>query len=133
VAKLTFHCRTFLSQPSEDLGIKLENVTRDMLGRAKKVIVEKENTTIVDGVGKEADIEGHCGQIRVQIEETTSDYDRGKLQERLAKLAGGVAMHATKAAVEEGIEFDVQPVRTANVGLDSASKPLSLLKTHPHS
>ncbi|MBV8408224.1 MAG: chaperonin GroEL, partial [Alphaproteobacteria bacterium] len=110
---------------SEDLGIKLENVTLDMLGKAKKVIVEKENTTIVDGAGKKADIEGRCGQIRAQIEETTSDYDREKLQERLAKLAGGVAiikvggatevevkekkdrvddaMHATKAAVEEGI------------------------------
>src|SRR5262249_26226525 len=110
---------------SEDLGIKLENVTLDMLGKAKNVIVEKENTTIVDGAGKEADIGGRCAQIRQQIEETTSDYDREKLQERLAKLAGGVAiikvggatevevkekkdrvddaMHATKAAVEEGI------------------------------
>jgi chaperonin GroEL len=110
---------------SEDLGIKLENVTLDMLGKAKTVIVEKENTTIVAGAGKKADIEGRCGQIRAQIEETTSDYDREKLQERLAKLAGGVAiikvggatevevkekkdrvddaMHATKAAVEEGI------------------------------
>jgi len=110
---------------SEDLGIKLENVTLDMLGKAKKVIVEKENTTIVDGSGKKADLEGRITQIRAQIEETTSDYDREKLQERLAKLAGGVAiikvggatetevkekkdrvddaMHATKAAVEEGI------------------------------
>ena len=110
---------------SEDLGIKLENVTLDMLGKAKKVIIEKENTTIVDGAGKKADIEGRCNQIRAQIEETTSDYDREKLQERLAKLAGGVAvirvggatevevkerkdrvddaMHATRAAVEEGI------------------------------
>jgi len=110
---------------SEDLGIKLENVTLDMLGKAKKVIVEKENTTIVDGSGKKADLEGRISQIRAQIEETTSDYDREKLQERLAKLAGGVAiikvggateievkekkdrvddaMHATKAAVEEGI------------------------------
>jgi chaperonin GroEL len=110
---------------SEDLGIKLENVTLDMLGQAKKVRVEKENTTIIDGGGKKADIEGRCGQIRQQIEETTSDYDREKLQERLAKLAGGVAiirvggatevevkerkdrvddaMHATRAAVEEGI------------------------------
>src|SRR3989454_7124569 len=76
---------------SEDLGIKLENVTLDMLGKAKKVIVEKENTTIVDGGGKKADIEARCNQIRQQIEETTSDYDREKLQERLAKLAGGVA------------------------------------------
>ncbi len=110
---------------SEDLGIKLENVTLDMLGRAKKVVIEKENTTIVDGAGSKADIEARVGQIKAQIEETTSDYDREKLQERLAKLAGGVAvirvggatevevkekkdrvddaMHATKAAVEEGI------------------------------
>jgi chaperonin GroEL len=110
---------------SEDLGIKLENVTLDMLGSAKKVRVEKENTTIIDGGGKKADIEGRCTQIRQQVEETTSDYDREKLQERLAKLAGGVAvirvggstevevkerkdrvddaMHATRAAVEEGI------------------------------
>jgi chaperonin GroEL len=110
---------------SEDLGIKLENVTLDMLGSAKKVRVEKENTTIIDGAGQKSDIEGRCTQIRQQIEETTSDYDREKLQERLAKLAGGVAvirvggsteievkerkdrvddaMHATRAAVEEGI------------------------------
>jgi len=110
---------------SEDLGIKLENVTLDMLGSAKKVRVEKENTTIIDGAGKKSDIEGRCTQIRQQIEETTSDYDREKLQERLAKLAGGVAiirvggateievkerkdlvddaMHATRAAVEEGV------------------------------
>jgi chaperonin GroEL len=110
---------------SEELGIKLESVTLDMLGRAKRVIVEKETTTIVGGAGKKKDIEGRCSQIRAQIEETTSDYDREKLQERLAKLAGGVAvirvggatevevkerkdrvddaMHATKAAVEEGI------------------------------
>ncbi len=110
---------------SEDLGIKLENVTLAMLGRAKKVHIEKENTTIVEGVGEKADIQGRCGQIRAQIEETTSDYDREKLQERLAKLAGGVAvirvggstevevkerkdrvddaLHATRAAVEEGI------------------------------
>jgi chaperonin GroEL len=110
---------------SEDLGIKLENVTLDMLGQSKKVRVEKENTTIIDGGGKKADIEGRCTQIRQQIEETTSDYDREKLQERLAKLAGGVAiirvggatevevkerkdlvddaMHATRAAVEEGV------------------------------
>jgi chaperonin GroEL len=110
---------------SEDLGVKLENVTLDMLGKAKKVRVEKENTTIVDGAGKKTDIQARIGQIRQQIEETTSDYDREKLQERLAKLAGGVAvirvggstevevkerkdrvddaMHATRAAVEEGI------------------------------
>src|SRR5262250_3013502 len=110
---------------SEDLGIKLENVTLAMLGRAKKVMIEKENTTIVNGAGKKADIEARVAQIKAQIEETTSDYDREKLQERLAKLAGGVAvirvggatevevkerkdrvddaMHATRAAVEEGI------------------------------
>ena len=110
---------------SEDLGIKLEKVTLDMLGRAKKVMIEKENTTIVEGAGKKADIEARIAQIKAQIEETTSDYDREKLQERLAKLAGGVAvirvggatevevkerkdrvddaMHATRAAVEEGI------------------------------
>ena len=110
---------------SDDVGIKLENVTLDMLGRAKKVSIEKENTTIIDGVGAKADIDGRVAQIRAQIEETTSDYDREKLQERLAKLAGGVAvirvggstevevkekkdrvddaLHATRAAVEEGI------------------------------
>ncbi len=110
---------------SEDLGIKLETVTLDMLGRAKKVVIEKENTTIVDGVGAKAEIEARVAQIKAQVEETTSDYDREKLQERLAKLAGGVAvirvggatevevkekkdrvddaMHATRAAVEEGI------------------------------
>jgi chaperonin GroEL len=110
---------------SEDLGIKLENVTLAMLGRAKKVSITKENTTIVDGAGKKKEIEGRVGQIKQQIEETTSDYDREKLQERLAKLAGGVAviriggvteievkekkdrvddaLNATRAAVEEGI------------------------------
>jgi len=110
---------------SEDLGIKLENVTIAMLGRTKKVMIDKENTTIVNGAGKKADIEARVAQIKAQIEETTSDYDREKLQERLAKLAGGVAvirvggateievkerkdrvddaMHATRAAVEEGI------------------------------
>ena len=110
---------------SEDLGIKLENVVLNMLGRAKKVTIEKENTTIVNGAGKKADIEARITQIKAQIEETTSDYDREKLQERLAKLAGGVAvirvggateievkerkdrvddaLHATRAAVEEGI------------------------------
>src|ERR671910_1874334 len=77
---------------SEDLGIKIENVTLDMLGRAKRVLIEKENTTIVDGSGKKADIEARVSQIKAQIEETTSDYDREKLQERLAKLAGGVAV-----------------------------------------
>jgi chaperonin GroEL len=110
---------------SEDLGIKLENVSIDMLGRAKRVRVEKENTTIIDGSGKKKEIEGRVSQIKVQIEETTSDYDKEKLQERLAKLAGGVAvikvggatevevkerkdrvddaLNATRAAVEEGI------------------------------
>ena len=110
---------------SEDLGIKLENVALPMLGRAKRVRIDKENTTIVDGAGKKADIQGRCAQIKAQIEETTSDYDREKLQERLAKLAGGVAvirvggatevevkekkdrvddaLNATRAAVEEGI------------------------------
>ncbi|TCR65038.1 chaperonin GroEL [Bosea sp. BK604] len=110
---------------SEDLGIKLETVTLNMLGRAKKVRIEKENTTIIDGAGKKKDIEGRVSQIKAQIEETTSDYDREKLQERLAKLAGGVAvirvggatevevkekkdrvddaLNATRAAVEEGI------------------------------
>jgi chaperonin GroEL len=110
---------------AEDLGIKLENVTLQMLGRAKRVRIEKENTTIIDGAGKKADIQARIAQIKAQIEETTSDYDKEKLQERLAKLAGGVAiirvggstevevkekkdrvddaMHATKAAVEEGI------------------------------
>jgi chaperonin GroEL len=110
---------------AEDLGIKLENVTLQMLGRAKRVRIEKENTTIIGGAGKKADIEGRIAQIKAQIEDTTSDYDKEKLQERLAKLAGGVAvirvggstevevkekkdrvddaMHATKAAVEEGI------------------------------
>ncbi len=77
---------------SEDLGIKLENVTLDMLGRAKRCRIEKENTTIIDGVGKKADIAGRISQIKAQIEETTSDYDKEKLQERLAKLAGGVAV-----------------------------------------
>ena len=110
---------------SEDLGIKLENVTLDMLGSSKRVVISKDETTIIDGAGKTSDIQGRCGQIRNQIEETTSEYDREKLQERLAKLAGGVAvirvggateievkdrkdrvddaMHATRAAVEEGI------------------------------
>ena len=110
---------------SEDLGIKLENVTLDMLGTAKKVHIDKDNTTIIDGAGKKKDIESRVTQLKAQVEETTSDYDREKLQERLAKLAGGVAiikvggateievkerkdrvedaMHATKAAVEEGV------------------------------
>ena len=129
---------------SEDLGIKLENVTLAMLGRAKKVMIEKENTTIVNGAGKKADIEARITQIKAQIEETTSDYDREKLQERLAKLAGGVAvirvggatevevkerkdrvddaMHATRAAVEEGI------LPGGGVALLRAIKVLSKLK-----
>src|SRR5947209_10780885 len=129
---------------SEDLGIKLENVTLDMLGRAKRVRIEKENTTIIDGAGKKKDIEARVTQIKQQIEETTSDYDREKLQERLAKLAGGVAvirvggasevevkerkdrvddaMHATKAAVEEGI------VPGGGVALLYATKALDALK-----
>src|ERR1700757_2571387 len=110
---------------SEDLGIKLENVTLDMLGTAKKVLIDKESTTIINGAGKKTDIAARCTQLRAQIEETTSDYDKEKLEERLAKLAGGVAvirvggateievkerkdrvddaMHATRAAVEEGV------------------------------
>jgi chaperonin GroEL len=130
---------------SEDLGIKLENVTLDMLGRAKRVRVEKENTTIIDGAGAKQDIQARVGQIKAQIEETTSDYDREKLQERLAKLAGGVAvirvggstevevkekkdrvddaMHATKAAVEEGI------VPGGGVALLRAKAAVSKLKT----
>jgi len=110
---------------SEDLGIKLENVKLEDLGRAKRIVIDKENTTIVEGAGKKADIQGRIAQIRKEIDDTTSDYDREKLQERLAKLAGGVAvinvgaatetemkekkarvedaLHATRAAVEEGI------------------------------
>jgi chaperonin GroEL len=129
---------------SEDLGIKLETVTLAMLGRAKRVIMEKENTTVVEGAGNAEDIKGRCGQIRAQIEETTSDYDREKLQERLAKLAGGVAvirvggatevevkerkdrvddaLHATRAAVEEGI------VPGGGVALARASLILAQLK-----
>ncbi|MGO7371275.1 chaperonin GroEL [Rhizobium ruizarguesonis] len=130
---------------SEDLGIKLESVTLDMLGRAKKVSIEKENTTIIDGSGAKSDIEGRVAQIRAQIEETTSDYDREKLQERLAKLAGGVAvirvggstevevkekkdrvddaLHATRAAVEEGI------LPGGGVALLRAVKALDNVKT----
>src|SRR5438477_10573190 len=85
---------------SEDLGIKLENVTTAMLGRAKKVIIEKEKTTIVGGAGKKKEIEARVGQIKTQIEETTSDYDREKLQERRAKLAGGVAVIRVGGATE---------------------------------
>ncbi len=129
---------------SEDIGVKLESVTLDWLGQAKKVVIDKENTTIIEGAGKEEDIKARIKQIRTQIEETTSDYDREKLQERLAKLAGGVAvikvgaatetelkekkarvedaMHATKAAVEEGI------VPGGGVALLRAGKALDNLK-----
>jgi chaperonin GroEL len=131
---------------SADLGIKLENVTVNMLGRAKKVTIDKETTTIVSGLGKKADIQARISQIKAQIEETTSDYDREKLQERLAKLAGGVAvlrvggateievrerkdrvddaMHATRAAVEEGI------LPGGGVALLRAIKALEKLKVH---
>ena len=131
---------------SADLGIKLENVTVNMLGRAKKVMIDKENTTIVGGAGKKADIQARIAQIKAQIEETTSDYDREKLQERLAKLAGGVAvlrvggaseievkerkdrvddaMHATRAAVEEGI------LPGGGVALLRAGEALKKLRTH---
>jgi len=133
---------------SEELGIKLENVKLDMLGKAKKVVITKEETTIIDGAGKKADIQGRCSQIRAQIEETTSDYDREKLQERLAKLAGGVAvirvggatevevkerkdrvedaMHATRAAVEEGI------LPGGGLALLYAAKSLEGLKGENH-
>ena len=129
---------------SEDLGIKLESVTLDMLGSAKKVLITKEETTVVDGAGEKKEIEGRCTQIRAQVEETTSDYDKEKLQERLAKLAGGVAvirvggatevevkerkdrvedaMNATRAAVEEGI------VAGGGVALLYASKALDGVK-----
>lgn len=129
---------------SEDLGIKLETVTLDMLGKAKKIIIDKENTTIIDGAGKKKEIEGRCTQIRAQMDETSSDYDKEKLAERLAKLAGGVAvirvggatevevkerkdrvedaMHATRAAVEEGI------VAGGGVALLYAIKSLEKLK-----
>ena len=131
---------------STDLGIKLENVTLNMLGRAKKVMIDKENTTIVNGAGKKADIQARIAQLKAQIEETTSDYDKEKLQERLAKLAGGVAvlrvggateievkerkdrvddaMHATRAAVEEGI------LPGGGVALLRASEALKKLRTH---
>jgi chaperonin GroEL len=132
---------------SEDLGIKLENVTLDMLGRAKRVRIDKENTVIVDGAGAKADIQARCSQIKAQVEETTSEYDREKLQERLAKLAGGVAvikvggvtevevkerkdrvddaLNATRAAVEEGI------VPGGGIALLRAKKAVELLK-HPN-
>src|SRR5216684_1408178 len=131
---------------SEDLGIKLDKVTVSMLGRAKKAVIEKENTTIVNGAGKKADIDARIKQIKAQIEETTSDYDKEKLQERLAKLAGGVAvlkvgaatevelkerkdrvddaMHATRAAVEEGI------LPGGGVALLRATEVLKKVRTH---
>src|SRR4051812_12588354 len=131
---------------SEDLGIKLDKVTINMLGKAKKVMIEKENTTIVNGAGKKADIEARIAQIKTQIEETTSDYDQEKLQERLAKLAGGVAvirvggasevevkerkdrvddaMHATRAAVEEGI------LPGGGVALLRATEVLKKVRSH---
>jgi chaperonin GroEL len=132
---------------AEELGLKLENVTLKDLGRAKRIEIDKDNTTIIDGAGKKADIEGRCNEIRKQVEETTSDYDREKLQERLAKLAGGVAvikvgaatetemkekkarvedaMHATRAAVEEGI------VPGGGVALLRAQKALDGLDLDP--
>jgi chaperonin GroEL len=130
---------------SEDLGIKLENVTLDMLGKARRVRVEKEHTTVIDGAGAKKDIAGRCSQIKQQIDDTTSDYDREKLQERLAKLAGGVAvirvggatesevkekkelvddaLNATRAAVEEGI------VPGGGVALLRAKKAVEALKS----
>jgi chaperonin GroEL len=129
---------------SEDLGIKLESVTLEDLGRAKRVVIDRDNTTLIDGAGKKSDIEGRCQQLRSQIDETTSDYDREKLQERLAKLAGGVAvvkvgaateaemkekkarfedaLNATRAAVEEGV------VAGGGVALLRAEKALDGLK-----
>src|SRR6185369_10472330 len=129
---------------SEDLGIKLENVKLEDLGRAKKITIDKDNTTIVEGVGKQSDLEGRVKTLRAQMEDTTSDYDREKLQERLAKLVGGVAvikvgaatetemkekkarvedaMHATRAAVEEGI------VPGGGVALARSSAALDKLK-----
>jgi chaperonin GroEL len=129
---------------AEELGLKLENVTLKDLGRAKKVVVDKDNTTIIDGAGAKKEIEGRCNEIRKQIEETTSDYDREKLQERLAKLVGGVAvvkvgaatetemkekkarvedaLHATRAAIEEGI------VPGGGVALIRAQKALDDVK-----
>jgi chaperonin GroEL len=96
---------------SEDIGIKLENVTLEMLGRAKKVSITKENTTIVDGAGKKKEIEGRIAQIKAQIEETSSDYDREKLQERLAKLAGGVAVIRVGGSTEVGSQGTQGPRR----------------------
>jgi len=133
---------------AEELGIKLENITLQDLGRAKRIVVDKDNTTIIDGAGKKADIEGRIKQMRAQIEETTSDYDREKLQERLAKLVGGVAvirvgaateiemkekkarvedaLHATRAAVEEGV------VPGGGVALIRALSSLDNLRASEH-
>ena len=133
---------------SEDLGIKLESVTLNMLGRSKKIAITKDDTTIISGAGKKTEIEARCNQIRAQVEETTSDYDKEKLQERLAKLAGGVAvirvggateievkerkdrvddaMHATRAAVEEGV------VAGGGVALLHSTKALANLKLDNH-
>jgi chaperonin GroEL len=133
---------------SEEVGMKLENATIEHLGRASKVTVDKDNTTVVGGAGKKADIEGRCKQIKQQIEDATSDYDKEKLQERLAKLAGGVAvikvgaatetemkekkdrvddaLHATRAAVEEGV------VPGGGVALVRAVKALEKLKGDNH-
>src|SRR5207248_1221516 len=133
---------------SEDLGIKLENVQISDLGRAKKITIDKDNTTLVEGAGKQADIEGRVKAIRAQIEETTSDYDREKLQERLAKLVGGVAvikvgaatetemkekkarvedaMHATRAAVEEGV---IDPAKVTRTALQNAASIAGLMLT----
>jgi len=143
---------------SADLGIKLENVTLNMLGQAKKVRIDKDNTTIIDGMGKKKDIEARCAQIRQQIEDTTSDYDREKLQERLAKLAGGVAVirvggateievkerkdrvddaiHATRAAVEEGILagggsallFAVRSIEKIRLGNDDQRRGVEIVR-----
>ena len=133
---------------SEDLGIKLENVTVKMLGTAKRVVINKDDTMVVDGAGKKGEIQGRCNQIRAQVEDTSSDYDREKLQERLAKLAGGVAvitvggntevevkerkdlvddaLHATRAAVEEGV------VAGGGVALLHATRALGKLKLKDH-
>src|SRR6266568_3802646 len=114
---------------SEDLGIKLENVTLNMLGRAKKVMIDKENTTIVNGAGKKADIEARVAQIKAQIEETTSDYDREKLEERLAKLAGGVAVIRVGGATEVEVREHLKGLRTKNddqkTGVEIVRKALS--------
>ena len=143
---------------SEDLGIKLESVTTDMLGRAKRISITKEETTIIDGAGKKADVGGRCAQIRAQVEETSSEYDREKLQERLAKLAGGVAvikvggatevevkerkdrvddaLNATRAAVEEGVVIGggvallnaTKALKKVNVGNDDQQVGVDIVR-----